>query len=148
MQLVMRKLLTAISGPHTCVLVSVLMVSSLTNAEDLEWTHIDAKYRTSTVYIRVERRTGGASNTEVSTGSGCIINEEGYVLTSNHVVPDEEGVISIEGVIGNKTSPPVPLELKERDPANGLALLKFSKGGPWRWSVEVCGLRKFSRCAS
>ena len=59
-----------------------------------------------------------------ATGSGFVIDEEGYILTNDHVVEGSEDVtvrFADEGA-------PVEAEVKGRDPSTDLALLKVDPG--------------------
>jgi S1-C subfamily serine protease len=54
------------------------------------------------------------------TGSGFIINEQGYIVTNNHVVEDAK---SLEVTLANGKK--VPARLVGRDPNNDLAVIKI-----------------------
>lgn len=66
-----------------------------------------------------------------STGTGFFINQDGYVLTNNHVVRNCAGGITVEGAV-----PESKATLIAYDPANDLALLRTDATPP-----EAAGLR-------
>jgi len=58
------------------------------------------------------------------TGSGFIINEQGYIVTNNHVVEDTQ---SLEVTLANGKK--IPARLVGRDPNNDLAVIKIDAPG-------------------
>lgn len=56
----------------------------------------------------------------VSTGSGVIVNEEGYIVTNNHVVEDAD---EVEVTLHDKRT--IKAEIVGTDPSTDLALLKI-----------------------
>lgn len=62
---------------------------------------------------------GGGSQTQVSTGSGVIINKNGYILTNNHVIDQSEQI----EVIHEKKS--YIAKVVGTDPSTDLAVLKI-----------------------
>ena len=63
---------------------------------------------------------GGSAQTRVSSGSGVIFSQDGYIVTNNHVVASAEKL----EVLYNKRS--YPAELIGTDPSTDLAVLKIS----------------------
>jgi Do/DeqQ family serine protease len=63
---------------------------------------------------------GGAAQTRVSSGSGVIFSQDGYIVTNNHVVASAEKL----EVLYNKRS--YPAELVGTDPSTDLAVLKIN----------------------
>jgi S1-C subfamily serine protease len=72
--------------------------------------------------------------TKDGRGSGCIVSQEGHVLTNWHVIEALDGEVSPELYIGasfSPASPPVELfsaDLIEADKGRDLALLKITSG--------------------
>jgi serine protease Do len=66
---------------------------------------------------------GGGQQTRVSSGSGVIFSQDGYIVTNNHVVGAAEKI----EVIYNKNV--YPAELVGTDPSTDLAVLKISETG-------------------
>jgi Do/DeqQ family serine protease len=62
---------------------------------------------------------GGGSQTQVSTGSGVIINKNGYIITNNHVIDNAE---QIEVVHEKRT---YSAKVVGTDPSSDLAVLKI-----------------------
>lgn len=62
--------------------------------------------------------------TVLSSGSGVIVSEDGYIVTNHHVI---EKAQKIEVVLANKQTHTA--ELVGQDPASDLALLKIDKSG-------------------
>jgi len=58
---------------------------------------------------------------ERGTGSGCIVDDRGYILTNNHVV---ENADSLEVTLADKSK--VPAKLVGRDPNNDLAVIRIT----------------------
>lgn len=66
---------------------------------------------------------GGGSQTRVSSGSGVIFSQDGYIVTNNHVVESAEKI----EVLYNKKS--YSAELIGTDPSTDLAVLKVNETG-------------------
>jgi serine protease Do len=66
---------------------------------------------------------GGGAQTRVSSGSGVIFSQDGYIVTNNHVVATAEKL----EVLYNKRS--YPAELVGTDPSTDLAVLKINDTG-------------------
>ena len=66
---------------------------------------------------------GGGQQTRVSSGSGVIFSQDGYIVTNNHVVGAAEKI----EVIYNKNV--YPAELVGIDPSTDLAVLKINETG-------------------
>ncbi len=64
------------------------------------------------------------------SGSGAIVNPNGYVLTNNHVVPSKEGYAVYEGKA-------IPFRVVGRLPERDLALVKLS--GEHTWPDSIVG---------
>lgn len=64
---------------------------------------------------------GGGSQTQVSSGSGVIFSEDGYIVTNNHVVESAE---RLEVVLNKKV---YKAELIGTDPSTDLAVLKIDE---------------------
>lgn len=62
-----------------------------------------------------------ATQTQISSGSGVIFTEDGYIVTNNHVVQDAD---RLEIVYNRKT---YPAELIGTDPSTDLAVLKIDR---------------------
>ncbi len=65
--------------------------------------------------------SGGGSQTQVSSGSGVIFTQDGYIVTNNHVVESAEKI----QVLYNKKS--YDAELIGTDPSTDLAVLKIKE---------------------
>ncbi|MDR1084448.1 MAG: Do family serine endopeptidase [Deltaproteobacteria bacterium] len=63
---------------------------------------------------------------ERALGSGFIFDEEGYIITNNHVV---EGADEIKVILENKQE--IAAEIVGRDPKTDLALIKLTKAGKY-----------------
>jgi S1-C subfamily serine protease len=81
--------------------------------------------------VRVEAR-GGTNQSpfglpgegSTATGSGFVIDKDGYILTNDHVVEGSNDVT----VLFSENGDPVQADVKGRDPGSDLALLKVDPG--------------------
>lgn len=67
---------------------------------------------------------GGGSSTQIATGSGVIISEDGYIVTNNHVINRAD---KIEITLNNERT--YTAEVIGKDPNTDLALLKINEKG-------------------
>ncbi|WP_119458492.1 S1 family peptidase [Rhodospirillaceae bacterium SYSU D60014] len=72
--------------------------------------------------IKVNPTTAGTADSGGKSGSGFIVNSDGYLLTNAHVV---EGCTTFNGQVGHDRS---PLTVIKVDPVNDLAVLKMAEG--------------------
>ncbi|MEP4533324.1 MAG: trypsin-like peptidase domain-containing protein [Cyclobacteriaceae bacterium] len=101
-------------------------------SENVDFVFASKKSTSSVVFIQTlseyEFRTGGwldwffepRASQQISSGSGVIVSEDGYIVTNNHVIDDAD----IIKVIHGKTS--YTAELVGRDPSSDLAVIKIS----------------------
>ena len=111
------------------------VVEPSTNAggENVDFSQAAAKATPSVVYINSISQSGasysywdllfggGGSQTQVSSGSGVIFTQDGYIVTNNHVVEAAEKI----QVLYNKKS--YDAELVGTDPSTDLAVLKIKE---------------------
>jgi serine protease Do len=64
---------------------------------------------------------GGKEKTKIGGGSGVIVSSDGYIITSNHVVADEEACYSV--VV--EPTQRYETQIMSRDPINDIAILKI-----------------------
>ena len=87
-----------------------------------------AKFRQTSVRIRVEGVNRDSGAIKESYGTGVIVSDRGHVLTNHHVV--ELGVEFIDkafgGSIGSGTVSPMPMRLIDVESTHDLALLQFN----------------------
>ena len=87
-----------------------------------------AKFRQTSVRVRVEGVNRNTGAVKQSFGSGVIVSDKGHVLTNHHVV--EIGTEFIDrifhGSIGSGTEQPMPMRLIDVEPTHDLALLQFN----------------------
>jgi S1-C subfamily serine protease len=92
----------------------------------------------SIVFISI-RRTLKNGLTEISSGTGFIVDSNGYVITCNHVVPqqsDEEPRV-LMGAVGGRYEHEYPLEVIDVEERHDLILLKLpGRSSPWH-SVQA-----------
>ena len=81
----------------------------------------EAECRGTAIKLNTEAETAGGASKRYS-GSGFIVNSDGYLLTNAHVV---ESCTTFHGQVGLDRS---PLTLIRADVQNDLALLKMAKG--------------------
>lgn len=101
--------------------------------ENIDFSQAAAKATPSVVYINSISQSGasysywdllfggGGSQTQVSSGSGVIFTQDGYIVTNNHVVEAAEKI----QVLYNKKS--YDAELIGTDPSTDLAVLKIKE---------------------
>lgn len=101
--------------------------------ENVDFSQAAAKATPSVVYINSISQSGasysywdllfggGGSQTQVSSGSGVIFTQDGYIVTNNHVVEAAEKI----QVLYNKKS--YDAELIGTDPSTDLAVLKIKE---------------------
>jgi S1-C subfamily serine protease len=115
---------------------SFLLGSSLVTAQGWDAQRFYTAYQDALVFISVE--TVDHSRTEqgkkVNTGTGFLLNKEGYVLSNSHVVPSpgaEYRSVVAKGVTRSQFSAanPQPLAVIQRFPEQDLVLLKFPETG-------------------
>ncbi len=102
-------------------------------SENVDFSQAAAKAIPSVVYINSISQSGasysywdllfggGGSQTQVSSGSGVIFTQDGYIVTNNHVVEAAEKI----QVLYNKKS--YDAELIGTDPSTDLAVLKIKE---------------------
>ena len=103
-------------------------------ADNVDFSHAASKATPSVVYINSISQSGlsysywdmlfnngGGQQTQVSSGSGVIFTQDGYIVTNNHVVESAEKI----QVIFNKKS--YDAELIGTDPSTDLAVLKIKE---------------------
>lgn len=103
------------------------------DSEIVDFTEAAAKTIPSVVYINsiskgVSQYTvfdlmfgGGGPQTQVSSGSGVIFSEDGYIVTNNHVVESAE---QLEVILNKRV---YKAELVGNDPSTDLAVLKIDE---------------------
>ena len=101
--------------------------------ENVDFSHAATKATPSVVYINSISQSGASysywdllfggtgSQTQVSSGSGVIFTQDGYIVTNNHVVEAAEKI----QVLYNKKS--YDAELIGTDPSTDLAVLKIKE---------------------
>jgi serine protease Do len=112
---------------------NVVEASTTAGGENLDFSQAAAKATPSVVYINSISQSGasysywdllfggGGSQTQVSSGSGVIFTQDGYIVTNNHVVEAAEKI----QVLYNKKS--YDAELVGTDPSTDLAVLKIKE---------------------
>jgi serine protease Do len=107
--------------------------STTTATDNIDFSQAAAKATPSVVYINSISQSGasysywdllfggGGSQTQVSSGSGVIFTQDGYIVTNNHVVESAEKI----QVLYNKKS--FDAELIGTDPSTDLAVLKIKE---------------------
>jgi S1-C subfamily serine protease len=108
--------------------------SNSTPLENVDFSNAASKTTPSVVYINSISQSGvsysywdmlfggsGGQQTQVSSGSGVIFTQDGYIVTNNHVVESAEKI----QVIFNKKS--YDAELIGTDPSTDLAVLKIKE---------------------
>ena len=100
-------------------------------APPLDFTDASAKATPSVVYIKSVRQNynnqsmldwffnGGGAQQEVSSGSGVIFTQDGYIVTNNHVI---DKALGVEVIYKRRTYPAVVVGT---DPSTDLAVLKI-----------------------
>ncbi|NOS94499.1 MAG: trypsin-like serine protease [Cyclobacteriaceae bacterium] len=112
---------------------NVVEPSTAPAGENVDFSQAAAKATPSVVYINSISQSGASysywdllfggsgSQTQVSSGSGVIFTQDGYIVTNNHVVEAAEKI----QVIYNKKS--YDAELIGTDPSTDLAVLKIKE---------------------
>ncbi len=115
---------------------------SVEKTDDAEKVNIDNDQRVKMTDEEIAAKVGpavvGISNNttffsqsvEQGSGSGIIMNEEGYVITNNHVV---EGATELKIIFS--TGEEYPAELIGSDSRTDLALLKIQENGEYPYAV-------------
>ncbi len=108
---------------------------SASSSENVDFSSAAAKATPSVVYINSISQSGASysywdllfggngSQTQVSSGSGVIFSQDGYIVTNNHVIESAEKI----QVLLNKKS--YDAELVGTDPSTDLAVLKIKETG-------------------
>lgn len=95
----------------------------------------------SIVYIEIEGATA-TGEPQNSIGSGFIISESGYILTSYHLFADQKkkpfDTFIVKGVIGTINGYKLDIERISVDPDHDLALLKFVGGSKDYSPIKLC----------
>ncbi len=112
---------------------NVVEPTTTAGGENVDFSQAAAKATPSVVYINSISQSGasysywdllfggGGSQTQVSSGSGVIFTQDGYIVTNNHVVEAAEKI----QVLYNKKS--YDAELIGTDPSTDLAVLKIKE---------------------
>ena len=112
---------------------TVVEASATVPNDHVDFSQAAAKATPSVVYINSISQSGasysywdlmfggGGSQTQVSSGSGVIFTQDGYIVTNNHVVESAEKI----QVLYNKKS--YDAELIGTDPSTDLAVLKIKE---------------------
>jgi serine protease Do len=112
---------------------NLIQPSNLSAIENVDFSQAAAKATPSVVYINSISQSGSSysywdllfggtgSQTQVSSGSGVIFTQDGYIVTNNHVVEAAERI----QVLYNKKS--YEAELIGTDPSTDLAVLKIKE---------------------
>jgi serine protease Do len=112
---------------------TMVEAGSTAPADNIDFSQAAAKATPSVVYINSISQSGasysmwdllfsgGGSQTQVSSGSGVIFTQDGYIVTNNHVVESAEKI----QVLYNKKS--YDAELIGTDPSTDLAVLKIKE---------------------
>jgi S1-C subfamily serine protease len=107
--------------------------TTIAPSDNVDFSQAAAKATPSVVYINSISQSGatysywdllfggGGSQTQVSSGSGVIFTQDGYIVTNNHVVEAAEKI----QVLYNKKS--YDAELIGTDPSTDLAVLKIKE---------------------
>jgi S1-C subfamily serine protease len=105
----------------------VLSAETVSTQEGLSTVEIARRLAPSVVQITTETLTTGLFNQPVPTrgvGTGIIMNQEGYILTNNHVVGGAENITVL---LGNGES--FPAELVGGDPSTDTAVVRIDAEG-------------------
>src|SRR3712207_250583 len=125
----------SVGGPTTTVVSQAPLARQLnasTTAEGLTPREIYRRDAPGVVFVRAQSFDGNSSPFDVfpapqedlSTGSGFVLDEDGYVLTNDHVI---SGATSVRvSFSGDRT---VEARVVGRDPDTDLAVLKVSPAG-------------------
>src|SRR5437773_2262120 len=123
--------LTRLAKSKTIALGRVLtLVLALSPAQAYgqDCSPVVAKFRQTSVRIRVEGVNRDSGAIKESYGTGVIVSDRGYVLTNYHVV--DLGLEFIDkafgGSIGSGTASTMPMRLIDVEPTHDLALLQFN----------------------
>jgi len=112
---------------------TMVVPSAATNLDNVDFSNAAQKVTPSVVYINSISQSGasysywdllfngGGQQTQVSSGSGVIFTQDGYIVTNNHVVESAERI----QVIYNKKA--YDAELIGTDPSTDLAVLKIKE---------------------
>ena len=112
---------------------NIVLPATTPAADNVDFSNAAEKVTPSVVYINSISQSGssysywdllfngGGQQTQVSSGSGVIFTQDGYIVTNNHVVESAEKI----QVIYNKRS--FDAELIGTDPSTDLAVLKIKE---------------------
>lgn len=110
------------------ILLCILLFGVNTWAQEFNDIDLKRKYGESVIQITVESvlRTGARRK---FNGTGFIVHESGFVITTAEIIPDKKEYIDII-ILGNKPgeTPVFKLELIKREGELGLALLRLPPG--------------------
>ncbi|MRS12542.1 MAG: PDZ domain-containing protein [Actinobacteria bacterium] len=108
---------------------------SLAGIGDATWARVAAeKAAPSVVSIiagseLVDPNTGYATSSPEATGSGVIISEDGYIVTNNHVVTENDLMTPVDEVLVQLGAENVPARIVGRDAVNDIAVIKVEREG-------------------
>ena len=115
-------------GNYTTSAIMGVFESDVSFTDAAEKT-VNSVVHVTTQYIMANSRdpffelfNGGGPSTQIATGSGVIISEDGYIVTNNHVVDYAD---KIEITLNNERT--YTAEVIGKDPNTDLALLKINE---------------------
>ena len=77
----------------------------------------------------VDPKTGYATSSPESTGSGVIISEDGYIVTNNHVVTKSDLKTPVDEVLVQLGAENISARIVGRDALNDIAVIKIDRTG-------------------
>ena len=117
---------TSVNSNLPSVNISSPSATSTSANDGLSGEEIYAKVSPSVVSIQAVNLTSG----EGGTGSGVIMSADGYIITNNHVVVDEDTGEQLDKItVYMSDGTTFPAEVKGRDEQTDLAVLKIDPAG-------------------
>jgi len=113
--------------------------NSSSPAQPLSWEQLVVSDNAKcVVFLHATVPTDPTALPNISEGTGFIVSSDGYVLTCNHVVQEDDKV-AIKGAVGGRYLQAYDLELIERSPSRDLCILRLPYN-PNHWpSIQTIG---------
>lgn len=74
-----------------------------------------------------QRRQNGTREQKIGAGTGFLVSSDGYIITNNHVVDEQEAEYAVYLNNGENRGEKIEARVLARDPKNDLAVLKIDK---------------------
>ncbi len=120
------------------LLLALLLVGAIGSADAIELSDLVKKHRRSVVFVKAEKVNQQTGAVTESHGTGFIVNGDGYVITSGHVVSGAPGAeVDIRAATGSREGALEGMDIIYENTSLDVALLKFRNTVLSREAVPV-----------